>query len=482
MKRKRTDQKKRKMSEKTVAPVPVPVPVPVPEGQAGYTTTEDKDEYTHVLQQIQHGKDIKEKYSHEINPPQSLLQMKGIITRIGYAGIGVKVTLTTADGVRDESGNIITEKVIYLVRFPPTDGTCVPVLNEPSSAYDLMTDEHVSLEEATEFWSSSDARQANGLWKGGSWGRDNLLYHSKWCTDSWVGDTVTIDFVKNGIIKFGFCIPGFPEDGSAEVLPNTMNSAWSVNITVDKTGLKYAGYAMNYMMPQYANDLLFIWKNPRTGRRRVKICKRGDASTVDMQRKLMPGAGEHLEPGEAFRFKSSLTRAFREELGVDDVALAQCYVLDLGKFDDPARDPRYWTFYLKDKTFGMKRYSTTHGFALYFHGDAPLLTVPVDNVESAPLGPSEKKWVDLETLDVSSDAWMMEDHCKIVVKAKESVVAFDEIPEEEKMKYLYNIHDHSDNMRPYVVSEHAEQQGKSSLEQEKEQEQEEEDAISSHSR
>jgi hypothetical protein len=72
----------------------------------------------------------------------------------------------------------------------------------------------------------------------------------------------------------------------------------------------------------------------------------------------------------------------------------------------------------------------------------------------------------------------MEDHCKIVVKAKESVVAFDEIPEEEKMKYLYNIHDHSDNMRPYVVSEHAEQQGKSSLEQEKEQEKE--DATSSH--
>mmetsp|Transcript_17182 Transcript_17182/g.28742 ORF Transcript_17182/g.28742 Transcript_17182/m.28742 type:complete len:410 (+) Transcript_17182:141-1370(+) len=395
---------------------------------------DDKQEYQCLLDQIGSGLAIKESLSHEVNPPRT--RLKGTITKIGYAGFGLRL----------ES----SEKVIYLVRFPPTDGTVVPLLDQPSSIYDLKTDEHMSLEEATEFWSSPDSRQVNGQWKGGSWGLDNLLPHSKWCTEAWLGDTVTLDFVRNGIIKFGFCIPGFPEDGSTQVLPNTTNSAWSMNITVDKTGLKYAGYAMNFMMPQYANDLLFIWRDPSSGRRLVKICKRGDASTVDMQGKLMPGAGEHLEPGEAFRFKASLTRAFREELGVADVALAKCFVLDLGKFDDPGRDPRYWTFHYKNKTFGMKRYSTTHGFALYFHGDAPLLQVPEDDVESAPLGPSEKKWVDLDSLDVSSDAWMMEDHCKIVVKAKASVAAFDELAEEEKRKYLYDIDEHSDQMRLYV--------------------------------
>lgn len=395
----------------------------------------DEDEYRCLKEQIRSGLSTRCSLTDEVNPPHSPL--RGTITRIGYAGFGLKL----------ES----TEKVIYLVRFPPTDGTVIPLLDEPSNVYDLQTDEHVTLQEATEFWSCADARQANGLWKGGSWGLDNLLPHSKWCTSAWVGDTVTLDFVKNGIIKFGFCIPGFPDSADSEVHPDTTNSAWSVNITVNKTGQKYAGYAMNYMMPQYANDLLFIWKDPRSGRRLVKVCKRGDASTVDMQGKLMPGAGEHLEPGEALRFKASLTRAFREEMGVSDAALAQCFLLDLGLFDDPGRDPRYWTFHLQGgRTFGMQRYSSTHGFVLYFHGEAPLLTVPEDAVESAPLGPAEKKWVDLEALDVSTDAWMIEDHCKIVQRAKASVAGFDLLGEEERQKYIYNIDDDCRSTRFYV--------------------------------
>lgn len=394
----------------------------------------DKEEYASLQEQISKGLAIKESLTAEVNPPQNTL--KGTITRIGYAAFGIKLEAT--------------EKVIYIMRFPPTDGTVIPLLDEPSSVHDLKTDKHVSVEEATEFWSSPDARQVNGLWKGGSWGLDNLLPHSIWCTGAWVGDTVTLDFVKNGILKFGFGIPGFPEDEEAQALPNTMNSAWSLNITVDKTGKKFAGYGMNYFMPQYANDLLFVWKDPKTGKRLVKICKRGNAATVDMQNKLMPGAGEHLEPGEAFRFKASLTRAFHEELGVEDVALAQCFVLDLGKFDDAGRDPRYWNFYHKKKSFGMKRYSTTHGFALYFHGEAPKLTVPEDDVEVSPLGPSEKKWVELESLDVSTDAWMIADHSNIVRKAKESVAGFDILLEEEKKKYLYNVDENSESMLCYT--------------------------------
>jgi hypothetical protein len=407
------------------------------------TSVLDEEEYKSLQDQIIKGLAARNDFKAEVNPPNTT--MKGTITRIGYAAFGIKL-----EG---------TEKVIYLMRFPPTDGTVIPLLDEPSSVHDLKTDEHMSVEEATEFWSSPDARQVNGLWKGGSWGLDNLLPHSKWCTGAWVGDTVTLDFVKNGILPFGFCIPGFPEDERGQVVAHTRNSAWSMNITVDKTGLKYAGYAMNYFMPQYANDLLFIWKDPKTGKKLVKICKRGNAPTVDMQNKLMPGAGEHLEPGEAFRFKASLTRAFREELGVEDVALAQCFVLDLGKFDDPGRDPRYWNFYHKEKSFGMKRYSTTHGFALYFHGDAPLLSVPHDDVEVVELGPAEKRWVDLDSLDVSSDAWMIADHSKIVQQAKRSVVGFDLLPEEEKQRYLYSIDQNNDeSMLCYVHEEEEEEE------------------------
>jgi len=334
-----------------------------------------------------------------------------------------------------------------ITRFPPTDGTVVPLFDMPSSSYDLHTDFHISLEEATEFWSSPASRQNNGMWKGGSWGLDNLLPHSKWCTQAWIGDTITLDFVKNGIIKFEMGTPGFNHENS--ILPNTINSAWSLDITIDKTGQKCAGYGMEYFMPQYANDLLFVWKDPKSGKRLVKVCKRGNAATVDMQNKLMPGAGEHLEPGEALKFKASLTRAFHEELGVMDSALAQCYVLDLGKFDDPGRDPRYWTFFHNEKTFGMKRYSSTHGFVLYFHGDAPLLRVPDDVIEIAQLGPFEKRWMDLDTLDVTSEAWMIEDHAKIVRSAKACLSSFDLENEETKQQFVYKI-DEPNNMVCYV--------------------------------
>ena len=401
----------------------------------------DLTEYDCLLQQMREELEFKWSTLSEIIP--STKTMKGVINKVFYAGFSVRI--------------IDTDKIIYIVRFPPTDGTVCPLLDKPSSKYDKSIDD-ISLEDATAFWSNDTARQVNGMWKGGSWGLDNLLPHSIWCTGAWIGDIVTIDFVKNGIIKFGIGLPGFPLDddngNGSSVLPHTMNSAWSVNITVDKTEKVYAGYAMNYIMPQYANDLLFIWKNPETGRRLVKICKRGDAPTVDMQNKLMPGAGEHLEPGEKFKFKASLTRAFREELGVADVALAKCFVLDLGKFNDPGRDPRYWTFQAEHGSFGMKRYSSTHGFVLYFEGDAPLLTTPADDVEVAQLGPSEKRWVDLESLDVSSDAWMIEDHVKIVRKAKLCVANFDMIPEEEKSQYLYKVEENnSENMMCYVYDD-----------------------------
>ena len=444
----------------------------------------DEEEYKSLQEQISKGQAIRDGFTAEENPPNKT--MRGTITRIGYAAFGIKLDST--------------EKVIYIMRFPPTNGTVIPLLDEPSSVHDLKTDEHVTMEEATEFWSSPTSRQVNGLWKGGSWGLDNLMGpHTKWCTDAWVGDTVTLQFMKNGVLKFGFGIPGFPEDESgesaAEALPNTMNTTWSLNITVDKTGQKYAGYGMNYFMPQYANDLLFVWKDPATGKRLVKICKRGNAPTVDMQNKLMPGAGEHLEPGEAFCFKASLTRAFREELGVEDVALAKCCVLDLGKFDDPGRDPRYWNFYYKHKensgekegegegkgreyeSFGMKRYSTTHGFVLYYHGEAPLLTVPEDDVEVQQLGPSEKRWLELDSLDVSSDAWMIEDHSKIVLKAQASVAGFDLLSEEEKKQYLYNIDENSDSMTCYKHEESSLQEKGISNGEENKGEEKKEEAI-----
>lgn len=382
----------------------------------------DQEEWTTLLQQLDSSLRRKKELKNPVSPPA--VTLTGTITRIAYAAFGVLL---------DDY-----DKVIYIVRFPPTDGTVVPLMDTPSSNFDREVDDNVSIEEVTEFWSSTEARQVNGLWKGGSWGLDNFMYHSIWCKEAFVGDKVRIDYVKNGVIKFQMN-ELFKDDQN--IVARTDNNAWSCNITIVKKDTTYPCYVMNHLMPQYANDLLFIWNNKEKNKRYVKVCKRGNAPVVDMQNKYMPGAGEHLEPGEHFKFKESILRAFREELGVNDENLKECYLLDLGKFSDPARDPRYWNFFYKDKRFGMKRYSTTHGYVLYYQGTAPKLMEAVDNEEVIELGPNEKKWVNLDTIDVSTDAWMIEDHAKIIRKAKDNLPVFDALAEEEKHKYWFDIND-----------------------------------------
>lgn len=399
-------------------------------GSAAVSSIHDNEEWTTLLMQISDTLDIKEKSTDEpINP--KCHTMSGVIIKIAYAAFAVKL-----DDCLEYK-----DKVIYFARFGPTDGTVCPLLDRASSEFDLKVDDHVTCEEFTAFWDSSSARQVNGLWKGGSWGRDNFIYHSKWCTEAYIGDRVDIQFVKNGVIPTPEPDQLFTVDD--KVLEKTLNSAWCCNITVAKTKKTYPGYAMNHFMPQFANDLIFIWECKETKNRMVKICKRGDEANVDMKNKLMPGAGEHLEPGETFRLKSSILRAFREELGVSEHALGQCFLLDLGKFDDVARDPRYWTFYHEDKAFGMKRYSTTHGVALYYHGEAPKLEVAADTIEVVELSKG-KAWVSLDKLDVTADEWMLDDHAKIIEKAKDSVTRFNELDDGTKQKFLFNTENPSE--------------------------------------
>jgi hypothetical protein len=136
-------------------------------------------------------------------------------------------------------------------------------------------------------------------------------------------------------------------------------------------------------------------------------------------------------------------RAFSEELGLDPEVLPECYLIDLGQYDDLGRDPRYWTYTLigKDgieKTFGSQRYSCTHGYALYYNGEAPKLQEALDNIEVVELGPLEKRWVDLETIDVSGDEWMLLDHAKIVNKAKEVLPVFDVLLLNEKECFKFS--------------------------------------------
>lgn len=395
--------------------------------------------YTNLLSKIDRSFQWKEQQLTEVIPVTK--QFTGIIRGISYAAFSV----------------LIGKKVIYIHRFPPADKKAVcPILldSEEMKSEEMNIDDdsseeiepeemgydNISLEEGLMFWSDPSQHQSNGHFKGGSWGLDNFLPSSSWLSEAFIGDTITLEFISNGIMKFDFSSKPFQED--TIVLPNTMNSAWSCNVTLDKTGKTYSSYAMNYYMSQYANDLLFVWKDPVTGREFVKVLKRGDKPTVDMQNKLMPGAGEHLEAGETLKFKSTVMRAFSEEMGLDPEVLPNCYLIDLGLYDSPGRDPRYWEYSLigndgKKKTFGSPRYSCTHGYVLYYIGEAPKLEQASDTDEVVEMKPNEKKWLELKTIDVTGEAWMLPDHAKLVEESKKVLPVFNSLDQSDKDRFRF---------------------------------------------
>ena len=110
----------------------------------------DREEWTTLLNQLDSSLKRKKTLKEPLAPPSTILT--GTITRIAYAGYGVSL---------DDY-----DKVIYIVRFPPTDGTVVPFMDEPPSEFDRKVDDNVTVEEVTQFWSSTESRQVNGLWKG----------------------------------------------------------------------------------------------------------------------------------------------------------------------------------------------------------------------------------------------------------------------------------------------------------------------------
>ena len=396
------------------------------------TESSEQTSYEKLLTRHEKSMKWKSEQTCAIDPPYK--HLRGPIVNISYASFGVLV---------DDY-----QKVVYVHRFPPIEGTTViPILDE-SSEIEECKQQDVTVEEFTSFWSDKSQKQVNGNDKGGSWGLDNLIYHSTWMTGGFIGMIVDIEFMANGILNFDFS--GKPFTSNSVVRHGSVNSTWSCNVTLEETGMTYSSYVMDYYMGQYANDVLFVWHDIQTDTKFVKILKRGNAPTVDMQNKYMPGAGEHLEPGERLKFKNSLKRASQEELGVDDF-LEKSFVISLGKFDDESRDPRYDVYTMisengVEKSVGAKRYSSSNGYVLYFRGDAPKLKQALDTTEVIDMGPNEKKWLPLDTLDTTDDKWMMADHAKIVEKTKITLAEFDLLSPEVQENYRY-VEDNNQEIR-----------------------------------
>ena len=162
-----------------------------------------------------------------------------------------------------------------------------------------------------------------------------------------------------------------------------------------------------------------------------------------MPLRMMPGAGEHMEPGADIKVKAGILRAVNEEIGIDPSTLTKCYLLNMGTYNSEGRDPRYWEYSTlvngKLVNFGMKRGSTTNGYILYLVSDSndePKEVKPEDTQEVG-----FKWWAKLSYVldNYQVDKWMILDHQKFIPDAIHKTDEFDKISELELKNYIFNI-------------------------------------------
>jgi hypothetical protein len=350
-----------------------------------------------------------------------ITNINGKINKISYCAFSI---------VMDTNPN----KALYLQKFPPMNGTNIPDFETNSSSSEVEFDK-IDKESFISFWNLDSSYQANGTWKGGKWGKSNLMTTDpSWMFDAFIGDSISIKIIKGGIIKFN---GGKEFKDDMPIIPGTENNVWSCN--VDWNGKTYGVYLTDNIMPQYANDVLFIWKNLK-GTKLIKLLTRGDNENVDMPLRMMPGAGEHMEPGKDIKVKAGIVRAVYEEIGIDPSTLTQCYLLNLGIYNSEGRDPRYWEYSTHVNgniiNFGMKRGSSTNAYILYLSSNS--------NEEPKEINPEDtqevgfKWWSKLdEVLDnYSNDKWMIIDHQKFISDAISKINEFE--LNKEKEKYYFN--------------------------------------------
>jgi hypothetical protein len=320
-----------------------------------------------------------------------------------------------------------SKKVLYIQKFPPVNGTDAPKMHTQSTSNDLDMNT-LSKSDVIDFWNNEDSFQSNGNWKGGKWGKNNLCTtDATWLSGAFIGDEITLTKVADGIIKFN---GGKRFTSDMPILPNTEGLAWSCNTTY--YGIDYGVYVTNNIMPQIANDVLFIWENSK-GQQFIKLLTRGYNDNVDMPRRMMPGAGEHMEPGKDIKVKDGVIRAINEEIGIPESTLTDCYLLNLWTYNEEGRDPRYWTYSVGSKSFGMKRGSETNAYILYLKSDndaAPKEVNPSDTEEV-----NSKWWAPLSTVltDYPDDRWMIIDHKKFIPDAIMAINNFKNLSPEQKI-------------------------------------------------
>lgn len=325
-------------------------------------------------------------------------------------------------------------KVVFGSKYPPAGGTLAPQLDVPSPKA-MLTTPSVTREEVIKFWNSDSTLQDDGSHKGGRWGSNNLpTTDSTWLTDLFIGDRLVINQVADGIISSN---RGKPFTEGTTVIDNTAGKAWSCNATFN--GTTYGVYLTDNIMPQVAQDVLFVWTN-KSGNTFIKLLTRGnDPTSVDMPGRIVPGGGEHKEPGKDINVKKGVLRTIKEELGIPKTTLTQCYLLPLGKYDEQGRDPRYHTY--DGGKWGLVRKSETDAHVLYIKSDTDKEPTEINFVDTTEI--NKKWWTPLSSVltDYPVDRWMIADHRKFIPDTFWVLSSFNMLSEADQKKYLLFVPD-----------------------------------------
>lgn len=380
-----------------------------------------------------------------------------------------------------------TNKSIYIHKYPPAMNTTkkpdiTNIFDHVDQAVHVNQAIHVKhlnpmlkKETLINFWTSQELYQANGDWKGGEWGSNNLPTTSEnFCSGVFIGDTLELSVIKCGIIPYlsRLSKPFEPED---QIIQSSEDLAWSSNISRKvslspnpnpglnpslnpspspspnpslnpslnpSSDLTYSCYVCDSPMPQSAIDVLFVWENS-LGEKYVKILRRGNSNpNLDMPNLLIPGAGEHREPGNGICIKSDALRAIHEEIGIDESVLSSSYLIPVGTFDKEKRDPRYWSYsVIQDSQmikFGPERKSESVVYVLYIKTETAEKPKEIDCGDKIEI--ENKYWIKLNSPILSNrELWMIPEHSYYFEHASAAIELFNKSSDVYKEQHRFNI-------------------------------------------
>lgn len=332
-----------------------------------------------------------------------------------------------------------SNKVIYCHKYPPNSGTIKPNFDNIDQVANF--DNHVRRETFIKFINNTSSRQANKRWKGGQWGENNFTVTSEnWFSGLFIGDTIEVAILAEGIIKFS--PSAYQTDTTYQIISGTESKALTCVSTWD--GSTYNFYMTDNVMPQDASDTLFVWSSPK--KTMIKVMRRGKGKNVDSPARKIPCAGEHVEPGQKEDDRSRAMEDLNQEIGIPSKTISLCYLIPLGEYADPGRDPRYWTYSEfqdgKIIEFGFERASKTKARIVFIETEDEVEPHEVDPEDTNEIG--AKWWADINTILNSSkpgenieDDWMLEDHMRFIPDTINKLEWFKQLSKEEKESYRF---------------------------------------------